>query len=81
MRANTEPASAQPRGPMENKPALLAIIAVLVLNAWRLQRKYERGQAARYDGVEAPVTKVDLLIAWALVLLLIAGYVYYSFWG
>jgi hypothetical protein len=59
----------------------IAIVAVLGANAWRLQRKRQRRETASYDGDERPVTKADVLVAHAFIILVVVVYLYGLFMG
>jgi hypothetical protein len=59
----------------------IAIVAVLGANAWHLQRKRQRGETASYDGDERPVTKADVLVAHAFIVLVVVIYLYGLFLG
>jgi hypothetical protein len=64
---------------MRNTHILLVMVAVVGLDAWRLQVKHRGQETVSYDGNERPVTKADVWVS-RVFLALVAGLYLYAVW-
>jgi hypothetical protein len=53
----------------------LLLVLIVAANTYRLHRKHQRGESARYDGDEAPITQADIVISGAFMLMLLISLV------